>query len=287
MTPLFDTQLSLARKRRALLQAAPGADFLLNRAADDLIERLSVVSRRFPRAATLFSVTDHAERALWATGKVDEVVRVEADPRFLGQGRGVLAEPETLPFAPESLDLAVSMLALQEANDLPGLLVQARRALKPDGLFLGVLAGDGTLRELRESLLLAEAEQGRASPRVHPFTEIRDAGGLLQRAGFALPVADLDTVTVRYQSMWGLMADLRAMGATNALLERTRTPPSRKLFFRAAEIYAERFADPDGRVRASFALLWMSGWVPAPTQQRPLKPGSATMRLADALKPEA
>ncbi|HEV7254167.1 MAG TPA: methyltransferase domain-containing protein [Mesorhizobium sp.] len=287
MTPLFDTELALRRKRRALAQAAPGADFLLNRTADDLADRLSVVSRRFPLAATLFCVTDHAERALLATGKVDEVVRVEADPRFLVGGRGVAGPPETLPFAPESLDLAVSMLVLQEANDLPGLLVQVRRALKPDGLFLGVLAGDGTLRELRESLLQAEAEQGRASPRVHPFTDIRDAGGLLQRAGLALPVADLDTVVVRYDSMWGLMADLRAMGATNTLLERARTPAGRKLFFRAAEIYAERFSDADGRVRASFALLWMSAWAPAPTQQQPLKPGSATTRLADALKPKA
>ena len=174
----------------------------------------------------------------------------------------------------------MSLLSLQEANDLPGALIQIRRALRPDGLFLGAIAGGGTLAELRESLLAAETElYGGASPRVAPFTDVRDAGALLQRAGFALPVADVETVTVRYASMFGLLRDLRAMGASNALVARTRRP-SRRLFARAAEIYAERFADPDGRIRATFAIVWMSGWAPHASQQKPLKPGSATVSLA-------
>lgn len=286
MEQIFDTASLIARKRRAQRIDDQGAGFLMRNATDDLADRLGAVERRFARAAVLFCTTADAAETLAASGKVAEVTRVEVDPAFLDEN-GVTALPETVPFEPESLDLAVSLYALHEMNDVPGMLAQIRRALKPDGLFLGCMAGSGTLGELREALLAAETElSGGASPRVFPFTDVRDAGALLQRAGLALPVADLETVTVRYDSMFALIRDLRAMGATNALLARTRKPASRELFLRAAEIYAERFSDPDGRVRATFSTIWLSGWAPHSSQQKPLKPGSATVSLAKVLGEE-
>ena len=281
---IFDASLVIAHRRRALTHPVAGADFLVARAAEDLADRLATVERKFERGAAIFGVSPAATAVLAASGKVADVQRVEADAAFLGGGPGKISDPETIALEPASIDLAVSLLALQEANDIPGQLIQIRRALKPDGLFLGVLAGTGTLVELRESLLVAETElTGGASPRVIPFTDVRDAGGLLQRAGFALPVADVETVTVRYGTMFGLMADLRAMGVTSALADRSRKPSTRRLFQRAAEIYAERFSDPDGRVRASFSFVWLSGWAPDPSQQKPLKPGSAQVSLAKVL----
>jgi SAM-dependent methyltransferase len=196
----------------------------------------------------------------------------------------VIADEEALPFRDGSLDLVVSALALQFVNDLPGVLVQIRRALKPDGLFLAALIGGETLTELRQSFAAAESEmEGGVSPHVAPFADLRDLGALLQRAGFALPVTDTDRVTVRYDSAFALMHDLRRMGATNALLDRRRTPLRRATLTRMAEIYAQRFADNDGRVRATFEIVWLSGWAPHPDQPQPLKPGSAQVRLADAL----
>jgi len=286
MDIIFDPQLLIARKLRALTQGPAGADFLMQRMAEDLGERLSTVERRFERAAAIFSLTPDAARVVAASGKAATVLRVEADQRLLGDDEfeGVLAEPEIVPLEPESIDLAVSLLTMHEVNDLPGLLVQIRRVLKPDGLFLGAMAGGSTLQELRQSLLEAEAElTGGASPRVYPFADVRDAGGLLQRAGFSLPVTDVETMTVRYNTMFDLMRDLRAMGATSALVERSRKPASRKLFLRAAEIYQDRFSDPDGRVRATFNIIWMSGWAPHESQQKPLKPGSAAVSLANVL----
>lgn len=284
LQPLFDTGLLIERKRRALARAVPGADFLLERVADELSERLAGIERHFDNAVTVFCVTAAAAEAVLASGRADKVRRIEADPAFLAGAPGVVAEPEILPLEPESIDLAVSLLALQETNDIPGMLAQIRRALKPDGLFMGAIAGAGTLSELRESLLAAETElYGGASPRVIPFTDIRDAGALLQRSGFALPVADIDTVTVRYDTLFNLMADLRAMGATNALCDRSRRPGTRRLFQRAAEIYAERFSDADGRIRATFSIVWLLGWAPDASQQKPLKPGSAQVSLAKIL----
>jgi SAM-dependent methyltransferase len=274
-----------------LKQAPEGSDFLMKRVCEDLGERLSAVDRRFPRAGTLFCVTRDAALALLASGKVDEVLQLEtsadilaATPDMLGV-QGMVTPAETIPLEPETLDLAVSILSLQEANDVPGMLVQIRRALRPDGLFLGAMAGGDTLHELRESLLAAEAEvSGGASPRVAPFADVRDIGALLQRAGLALPVADVETVTVRYGDMFSLMRDLRGMGATTTLVARSRKPATRSLFLRAAEIYAERFADPDGRIRATFSILWMSGWAPDASQPKALKPGSAKVSLASVLE---
>lgn len=285
LQPIIDTELWLAHKRRALGHPVAGADFLMRRAAEDLADRLGAVERRFGKAAVLFCQTPAATDVVAASGKAAEIVRVEADAAFLDGQPGLLAPLETVPFPPESLDLAVSLLSLQAMNDIPGMLVQIRRALRPDGLFLGAFAGAGTLSELRESLLAAETElYGGASPRVIPFTDVRDAGALLQRAGLALPVADVETVTVRYDTLFNLIADLRAMGETSALTDRSRRPGARKLFARAAEIYAERFSDADGRIRASFSVVWMSGWAPDASQQKPLKPGSAKVSLKTILE---
>ena len=195
-----------------------------------------------------------------------------------------MADLEALTLATESFDLAVSALALQTVNDLPGALVQIRRALKPDGLFLGALMGGRTLHELRAVLTQAEAEiTGGASPRIAPFVDVRDMGGLLQRAGFALPVADSQALTARYDDLFALMADLRAMGATSPLAARSRRPTRRAVFFRAAQLYADRFADADGRIRATFEIVSASGWAPHESQQRPARRGSGQVSLATVL----
>lgn len=285
MQPLFDQDLTLARRKRALAQAGPGAAFLAERVAEDLGDRLAAVERRFSDAVALHCFTPHAAAALSASGKADRVTRVEADEVLLGGGPGLVAPLDRVPLEPQSADLVVTLLSLQELNDVPGQLIQIRRALRPDGLFLAAFAGGGTLAELRDSLLSAETEtSGGAAPRVIPFTDVREAGALLQRAGFALPVADVDTITVRYDSMFGLLRDLRAMGATSALAERSRRPARRELFRRAAELYAEHHADRDGRVRATFSIVWLSGWAPHESQQKPLRPGSAKASLKDFLE---
>ncbi|MER2604523.1 MAG: methyltransferase domain-containing protein [Siculibacillus sp.] len=280
---LFDRALLAARRARARARPRPGADFLLERAVADLDDRLATILRRFPRAVDLGLAAGPAARVLAASGKVEHVLVASPDGERPGVDLGV--DEEALPFAPESLELVVSMLSLQFVDDLPGTLVQIRRALAPDGLFLAALLGGATLHELRDALMAAEIElSGGVSPRVAPFLGVRDLGALLQRAGFTLPVTDTDRVTVRYSTMFDLIADLRAMGATNALVERSRRPASRALFLRAAEIYAERHADPDGRLRATFEIVSASGWAPHDSQQKPLAPGSARMRLADALE---
>ncbi|RST86129.1 methyltransferase domain-containing protein [Aquibium carbonis] len=286
MDVLFEPGLVIRRRKRAFAYPVDGADFLLRRVIDDLVDRLSAVDRFFARAAAVKGWTPHLSEALKFSGKVGEVVRIEADKFFLGPDDGVVASDDRLPLEPESLDLVVSVLDLQDSDDLPGQLVQMRRALRPDGLFLACFAGAGTLAELREALLIAETKiTGGVSPRVNPFADVRDAGALLQRAGFALPVADVDTVTVRYEDMFGLLRDLRNMGATNPLLGRLKRPTRRELFLRAAELYRERFADADGRIRATFNLVWMAGWAPHDSQQQPLKPGSGTVSLAEVLRP--
>jgi SAM-dependent methyltransferase len=284
MEQVFDPGLLVERKKRALRAGGADADFLMRRVAEDLGERLSTVGRDFPQAATLFCQTAAAADVLRQSGKVGNVCRVEADIALLAGAEGAIAPPETVPLPPESLDLAVSLLSLHSMNDIPGVLVQIRRALSPNGLFLGALAGSGTLAELREALLVAETELfGGASPRVAPFVDVRDAGGLLQRAGFALPVADTETIRVRYASMFELMRDLRAMGETSVLSARPRRPAPLRLFTRAADIYAERYAEADSRIPATFQIVWLSGWAPHASQQKPLRPGSAVARLADVL----
>lgn len=278
--PLFDA--ALIRRRLARARAGGYAGFLVERAADDLEERLGTVLRDFRRVLDLGSPAALADPVLARRYPEAERLRLSPLPEA-GPGRAV-GDAEALPIGPASVDLVVSLLALQAVNDLPGVLVQIRRALRPDGLFVGCLFGGATLTELRQSLTQAESEiEGGVSPRVAPFVAIREAGGLLQRAGLTLPVADSDLLTVRYADAFALMRDLRAMGMTNALTERRKSPMRRATLMRAAQVYSERFADPDGRIRASFEFVWLSGWSPHESQQKPLRPGSATARLADAL----
>jgi SAM-dependent methyltransferase len=279
---IFDRRLLRARRARA---AALGpATFLLEQVADDLAERLSAVLRRFDLAVDLGAPGEVVGRRL--ENLVGAIVTVDAlaAPNVSGALPKIVADMEALPFRDGSLDLVVSALALQFVNDLPGTLVQIRRALKPDGLFLAALVGGQSLAELREAFAAAETEiEGGVSPRVAPFADLRELGALLQRAGFALPVTDSDRIIVRYASPLVLMHDLRRMGATNALVERRRTPLRRATLRRMMEIYGERFADADGRIRATFEIVWLSGWAPHAGQQQPLAPGSAKMRLADVL----
>ena len=279
---VFDRKV--LRTRRARARALGPATFLLERAATDLAERLAAVLRRFPLALDLGTPGDEVRTALSGLNSVEAIVAASADRGGFCSPLFVAADEEALPFRDGVFDLVVSALSLQFVNDLPGTFVQIRRALRPDGLFLAVLMGGDTLTELRQSFDAAESEiEGGLSPRVAPFADLRDLGALLQRAGFALPVTDSDSITVRYDSVFGLMNDLRRMGATNALVDRRRTPLKRATLLRMAEIYRQRFADADGRVRATFEFLWLSGWAPHPSQQRPLPPGSAQARLADAL----
>lgn len=284
--PLFDRHAT--RQRLARAAAAGAADFLLAHAARDLVERLEVIERDFSRILDLGTPTPLLAEQLAASSTRPMVARLAPVPETLGSASllSFVGDEEALPLGAGQLDLAVSALALHHANDLPGTLVQLRRALKPDGLFLGCLLGGRTLEELRCALAVAESEiTGGISPRVAPFADVRDLGALLQRAGFALPVVDSEPLVVRYTDLFGLMADLRAMGATNTLAARLRKPTPRSLFLRAAEVYAERFSDPDGRVRATFEIIFVSGWVPHESQQKPLAPGSARISLTEVLGP--
>jgi SAM-dependent methyltransferase len=280
---LFDRNLVLLRRRRA--ERGGAETFLLQATAKELVERLAAVKRRFALALDLGTPGEELAAALRQSGQVDRVIAGE--PRASSRADralAVVADEETLPFGNETLDLVVSALSLQWVNDLPGTFAQIRRALKPDGLFLAALIGGETLGELREALAGAESEiAGGMSPRVSPFIDVRTLGSLLQRAGFALPVTDVERTIVRYGSLRALLHDLRRMAATNALVERSKKPLKRAVLARAEAIYARRFADPDGRLRATFDVMWLSAWAPHESQQKPLQPGSAKMRLADAL----
>ena len=275
---IFDRLLQRRRRSRA---AASPANFLLDHVAGELADRLSVVLRRFDLGIDLGTPGDAVRTALRRLGAVGMIVGADVIAR---DKPFVVADEEALPFRDASLDLVVSGLALHSANDLPGVLAQIGRALKPDGLFLAALLGGETLIELRQVFAQAESEiDGGASPRVAPFADLRQLGALLQRAGFALPVTDVEHVTVRYSSAFDLMHELRRMGAANTLVARRRVPLRRTTLMQMADIYARSFADADGRIRATFDIMWLSGWVPHPNQQLPLKPGSAKARLADAL----
>jgi SAM-dependent methyltransferase len=290
-TPMiFDRALLRRRRRRA--EALGPATFLLDRVADDMAERLGVVLRRFDLAVDLGTPDEAVRAKLSRLASIGTIVRVCPTPQrpesrketAKPPDRLVVADEEALPFRDGALDLVVSALALQFVNDLPGVLVQIRRALKPDGLFLAALLGGETLTELRHSFAAAESDvEAGVSPRVAPFADLRELGSLLQRAGFALAVTDSERLTVRYNSALELMQDLRRMGATNALHARRRAPLRRATLMRMMQIYRQLFADADGRLRATFEIIWLSGWAPDPSQQRPLKPGSAQARLADAL----
>jgi SAM-dependent methyltransferase len=270
---LFDRTLLAQRQRRAF--SLGPESFLFDRVLDEMEERIGAVMRDFGDIADIWTPTEALQIRLY-----------RRLGRWIGRS-GVLSEwtEEVLPFAPETLDLALSALAFQFVNDLPGVLAQIRRALRPDGLLLAAMIGGDTLTELRQSFAAAEAErEGGVSPRVAPFADLRDIGSLLQRAGLALPVTDVDRIIVRYDNAFALMHDLRRMGATNILIERRRAPTRRATMLRMAKIYAERFSDRDGRIRATFDVIWMSAWAPHESQQKPLKPGSAKASLEEAVK---
>lgn len=285
---IFDRDLLRGRRQRAATRqgVADRADFLLAWVRDDLADRLALIKRAFPRVLDLGAHTGLVGDMLRRRPGTELVVEMDHSEAMLAlcSGTGVVADEEALPFGDDAFDLVVSPLSLQHVNDLPGALVQIRRCLKPDGLFLGALLGGRTLHELRAVLTDAELEVcGGVSPRVAPFADVRDLGALLQRAGFALPVTDADTVSVSYATLFDLVRDLRGMGATNMLADRRREMVPRRLFLRAAELYAERFSGPDGRLIVSFDIVTLTAWAPDASQPKPLAPGTAQKRLADVL----
>jgi NADH dehydrogenase [ubiquinone] 1 alpha subcomplex assembly factor 5 len=286
-TALFDRRAWRLHRERAARQGA--TTFLHEEVGDRLIDRLELVRREFSRALDLGARDGQLSRRLALHDGIGSITCAEPAAGFLPRrARGQIgADPELPPFRDGSFDLIASDLALHWCGDLPGALVQLRRALVPDGLLLAAMFGGQTLVELRTALFEAElAEEGGVSPRVSPAIELVDAAALLQRAGFALPVADSETITVTYPDMLALMRDLRGMGETNALAARRRSFSRRATLARAAQIYTERFADPSGRIPATFEILFLCGWAPHASQPQPLPRGSATTRLADALKPE-
>jgi NADH dehydrogenase [ubiquinone] 1 alpha subcomplex assembly factor 5 len=279
--------------RRALRQhrdrAARGLqtyDFLLREVADRLADRLLDIQRRFPLALDIGCHGGELAAAALPHSRIDTLIQMDLSPAMLRRASGlrIAGDEESLPFADASFDLVASSMSLHWTNDLPGALLQARRALKPDGLLLAALPGGDTLWELRECLLAAEMEiSGGASPRTSPMADLRDLGGLMQRAGFALPVIDSDRITLTYADPFALFRELRGLGEANTVARRNRRIPARALFVRAAAIYHERFADADGRIPTTFDIVYLTGWVPHESQPRPLRPGSAEARLADAL----
>jgi NADH dehydrogenase [ubiquinone] 1 alpha subcomplex assembly factor 5 len=288
-TIIFDRR----QVQRQRARAAPNFhrhDFLFREIKDRLADRLLDIDRRFEATLNLGArcpvLDGGGGGGGGGGGDGDRIFTADLCAAFRPDDTAafVVLDEEYLPFKPQSLDLVVSNLCLHWVNDVPGTLLQIRQAMKPDGLFLAALLGGSTLFELRDCLMAAELEfTGGAGPRVAPFADIRDAGALLQRAGFALPVTDQDTITVTYDNAFSLMAELRGMGEGSALVETPRPIPPRALFPRAAALYHERYANADGRIPATFQVIYLHGWAPAPSQQQPLKPGSARNRLADVL----
>jgi SAM-dependent methyltransferase len=280
---IFDRQLHARRRTRAAGGYAAHS-FLKQAAAEDIALRLSAINRRFDRVLDLGAHDGTLARALKSdqlvASRLGEIVSADLSPAF-GHRQ---ADEEALPFPEQSFDLIVSALSLHWVNDLPGALIQIRRALKPDGLFIATVLGGRTLTELRQSLLAAEEEiRGGAANRISPMMDVIDAAGLLQRTQFAMPVADNDARTVRYAHPLKLLADLRGMGETAAFANRSGPPLTRGILMRAMDIYAQRFSDRDGRIRATFEFVTLSGWSPGPDQPKAKRPGSASVRLADAL----
>lgn len=283
---VFDRALVRRRRDRAA-PAFAGHGFLFEEVAERLADRLLDVRRDFPVALDLGAHDGAMRRALAGKKGIGTLIATDLSPAFAADtgGPAVAADEEFLPFAPASVDLVVSNLSLHWVNDLPGALLQIRQTLRPDGFLCAAMLGGETLVELRHCLI--EAEQtvsGGMSPRVSPFADVRDAGQLLQRAGFALPVVDSDVLTVTYADAFALMRDLRGMGETNAVLARRKAPAARALLFEAARLYAERFAEPDDRIPATFQVLYLAAWAPHDSQQQPLRPGSGQVPLGDALK---
>ena len=275
---LFDRAAWRAHRER--VARVGSTDFLHVEIAERLIDRLDLVEREFPVVLDLGAREGTLTRALAARSGTVRVVAAEPAATF--PGKSVIADPELIPFREAGFDLAASNLVLHWVGDLPGALAQLRRALKPDGLLLAALLGGHTLIELRTALFDAElAEEGGVSPRVSPVIELADAAALLQRAGFAMPVADAETITVTYPDALALMRELRGMGESNALAARRRGFTRRATLARAAALYAERFGDTEGRVPATFEVLFLTGWAPHPSQPKALRRASASHRMVD------
>jgi len=284
---IFDRVLLRRRRDRAARTVDPNRDFLFTESGERLLDRLDDVRRQFPLALDLGCRDGVLAKLLQGRGGVETLVQGELAFGMARRAKGdvLQLDEEALPFAPASFDLVLANLSLHWVNDLPGTLAQIRHVLKPDGLFLGVLFGAGTLQELRTALMDAEiAETGGASARVAPFADLRDAAGLLQRAGFALPVADIETVTVTYGEMLPLLGDLRAMGETNVLEARLKRPTRRAVIARAAAFYRQKFVQADGRLPATFRLIFLTGWAPHQSQQQPARRGSGKVNLGDVLR---
>ena len=279
----FDEALVFERRKRAL-HKYPCGHFLMERVIEDANDRLLTVARSFSSPVTLFCGGQETANLLQRLYSKAEIAQLETDAGFF-KSDGIIGSPANFGLKSATYDLAASLLAMHAVNDLAGFLIQSRMSLKPDGLFLGCLFGAGTLQELRAVLLETDAElYNGASPRIAPFGDVRDMGGLLQRAGFALPVSDSETLTVRYDSLFALIKDLRAMGLGNCLNGRTRKPSTKSFWQKANANYAAKYSDADGRIRATFSIIWLSGWAPSPSQPKALRPGSATVSLKDFLK---
>lgn len=283
---IFDRR-SVKQHRNRAASSLSEFEFLLCEVADQLVDRLSDIRRNFPVALDVGCHTGQISRLLQGRGGIEQLYQCDLSEPMARQTAGlrIVADEEFLPIGDAQLDLAISSLSLHWVNDLPGALIQIRRALKPDGLFLATLFGGETLKELRQSLITAESEiVGGAGPRVSPFADVRDGGALLQRAGFALPVADTEVLAVSYENPLKLMHDLRGMGEQMATHSRAKTFTRRDVLFRACEIYQDIFGDDDGRVPATFEVITLTAWAPAPDQQQPSTRGSGQISLADVLK---
>jgi NADH dehydrogenase [ubiquinone] 1 alpha subcomplex assembly factor 5 len=282
---IFDRRL--LRKRRARFAATFAKhEFLIAHVANELAERIGAIFREFPLALDLGAHHGLVGRRVAALPNVGAMLYADSVFELAAQcpRPSLVCDEDLLPFRDACLNLVVSGLALHRVNDIPGALIQIRRTLPPDGLFMAAALGARSLFELRTALLEAEAEaEGGASPHIAPFADVREYGGLLQRAGFALPVTDAEVVSVTYASLLELMHELRAMGGGNVLLSRKRTPLARATLTRAEQIYRERYAVDGGKLMASFEIVYLCGWAPDASQQKPLRPGSAAARLADAL----
>jgi len=278
---------SLQANRTRAARKKEDVTFLLNEVSDELAFRLSAITRSFETSICLGTHLGVGSDELSSSGNISNLIHLDPCPAMMKNisGPKIIADEECLPLKDGSTDLVISPLSLQWVNDLPGCLIQIRRALKPDGLFMAALIGGESLHELRTCFMTAESSlTDGAYPRVSPFVDVKAFGGLLQRAGFALPVIDREIRTVRYDTPLGLMHDLRHMGASNSLNDRARTFLRRDVLAKMMEYYADHYADPDGRIRASFEIVYVSAWAPDESQPKPLKPGSATHSLAEALK---
>lgn len=284
---VFDRDL-IAKRRVRAKAAFPNHDFLFSWSKEQLSERLLDINRNFPTVLQIGSrggfikgehpkLSENIITCDLCSSPIDDVTCPDAY-------QYIQSDEEFLPIAPKTMDLAISNLTLHTTNDLPGALLQIRKTLKDDGMFLAAMLGGETLHELRDAMAITEQQlYGQTSSRVFPFADKTQMGGLLFRSGLALPVVDSDIITVSYENVFKLMEDLRGMGESNTILKRSKKPLTKEFFVRLAQNYQERYSDKDGRIKASFEIIFLLGWAPHKSQQKPLPPGSAKRSLAEAL----